>query len=604
MTDDIFDNIKIQFEQFLSLVGNVLAHEKEINIIQNKLRRHFNITSSCYLCSTDFQSLLKNIHTVFTKNDKSTKYFTLLASFDEQLKRHNVKLLRSHRSSKEPSNPTRSIESVKPISSTNEKIGIISSKSSTTTSFTSSLSTNNESSISTSAVEQTIEQLHNSCNNVALELNESQLPTTSQELKITTDPMSTSEYKIARKKKINKLERRLRSLSKTIRELEGKDMSLDEMKHCDLYAVESNLKKRTYEIYIKLTELKSQSSSTERILDQPVTLTGSEIDHPLINKALEDMVNRTKYLPSFNDVLNTVEKTNDKYKLNLSADFRKNFAEKSFKIIGKKIKNRRMADFNDIMNSRLPEDFNIEQNDPALINVEIEKALLENEREAIIKTEKILDEFSQIDPNLEPEVTIESSEESNIENDEEEKCEEEEGVESAPEVIVALSENKPDEMQYDIVDILPPFSSESSSPAEPVVTETINNEDPVEATVEISLNDRTLTILSTASIPLTRAARDSFASIIQKSESEPYITLDENDIQESQSIAFIQEHKVQTIIPRRRQHIATDETLNNRYKTRLTNNDSSVSQKRISPKDVESSKSKNPKIHSEIVIVD
>ncbi|CAF3637111.1 unnamed protein product [Rotaria sordida] len=568
MTDDIFDNIKIQFEQFLSLVGNVLAHEKEIDIIQNKLRRHFNITSSCYLCSTDFQSLLKNIHTVFTKNDKSTKYFTLLASFDEQLKRHNVKLLRSHRSSKEPSNPTRSIESVKPISSTNEKIGIISSKSSTTTSFTSSLSTNNESSISTSAVKQTIEQLHNLCNNVALELNESQLPTTSQELKITTDPMSTSEYKIARKKKINKLERRLRSLSKTIRELEGKDMSLDEMKHCDLYAVESNLKKRAYEIYIKLTELKSQSSSTERILDQPVTLTGSEIDHPLINKALEDMVNRTKYLPSFNDVLNTVEKTNDKYKLNLSADFRKNFAAKSFKIIGKKIKNRRMADFNDIMNSRLPEDFNIEQNDPALINVEIEKALLENEREAIIKTEKILDEFSQIDPNLEPEVTIESSEESNIENDEEEK------------------------------------SSESSSPAEPVVTETINNEDPVEATVEISLNDRTLTILSTASIPLTRAARDSFASIIQKSESEPYITLDENDIQESQSIAFIQEHKVQTIIPRRRQHIATDETLNNRYKTRLTNNDSSVSQKRISPKDVESSKSKNPKIHSEIVIVD
>ncbi|CAF0795216.1 unnamed protein product [Rotaria sordida] len=568
MTDDIFDNIKIQFEQFLSLVGNVLAHEKEIDIIQNKLRRHFNITSSCYLCSTDFQSLLKNIHTVFTKNDKSTKYFTLLASFDEQLKRHNVKLLRSHRSSKEPSNPTRSIESVKTISSTNEKIGIISSKSSTTTSFTSSLSTNNESSISTSAVKQTIEQLHNLCNNVALELNESQLPTTSQELKITTDPMSTSEYKIARKKKINKLERRLRSLSKTIRELEGKDMSLDEMKHCDLYAVESNLKKRAYEIYIKLTELKSQSSSTERILDQPVTLTGSEIDHPLINKALEDMVNRTKYLPSFNDVLNTVEKTNDKYKLNLSADFRKNFAAKSFKIIGKKIKNRRMADFNDIMNSRLPEDFNIEQNDPALINVEIEKALLENEREAIIKTEKILDEFSQIDPNLEPEVTIESSEESNIENDEEEK------------------------------------SSESSSPAEPVVTETINNEDPVEATVEISLNDRTLTILSTASIPLTRAARDSFASIIQKSESEPYITLDENDIQESQSIAFIQEHKVQTIIPRRRQHIATDETLNNRYKTRLTNNDSSVSQKRISPKDVESSKSKNPKIHSEIVIVD
>jgi len=44
-------------------------------------------------------------------------------------------------------------------------------------------------------------------------------------------------------------------------------------------------------------------------------------------------------------------------KFNFSIDVRKNLAEKSFKIIGKKIKNRRMADFHDIMNSRLPEDF-------------------------------------------------------------------------------------------------------------------------------------------------------------------------------------------------------------------------------------------------------
>ncbi|CAF2650534.1 unnamed protein product [Rotaria sp. Silwood2] len=592
MIDDIFDDIKIQFEQFLSLIGNILAHEKEIDIIQNKLRRHFNTTSSCYLCSTDFQSLLKNIHSVFTKNDKSTKYFTVLASFDEQLKRHSVTLLRSHRSSNEASNFTHNRESVKAISSTKEKTVIISSKSSATTS-------------STSTTEQTVEQLLDSCNNVALESNESKLATTSQVSKITTDPMTTSEYKINREKKIKKLERQFRSLSKTIRELEKKDMSLDEMEHCDLYVVESNLKKRAYEIYTKVAELKSQSSCIERILDQPVSLTESEIDHPLINKALEDMVNRTKYLPSFTDVLDTVEKTNDKYKLNLNTDIRKNFAEKSFKIIGKKIKNRRMADFNDIMNSRLPEDFDIEQNDPAVNNVDIQKTLLENEREAIIKTEKILDEFSRIDPNHEPEVNIESSEESNIESNEEAEIEEEEErVEWEPEVIAASSDDKPDENQYDIVDILPPFSSESSSPAEPMVTETINNEDPVEATLEISLNSRTLTILSTASIPLKRAVHDSFASIIQSTEPEAYTTLDENNTQESQSIAFIQEHKVQTIIPRHRQQVPADETLYNCYKTRLNSNDSSVVQKQTSPKDIESSKSKNPKNNPEIVILD
>ncbi len=40
-----------------------------------------------------------------------------------------------------------------------------------------------------------------------------------------------------------------------------------------------------------------------------------------------------------------------------SVDARKNIAEKAFKVIGIKVKNRRMADFTDIMNSRLPEDF-------------------------------------------------------------------------------------------------------------------------------------------------------------------------------------------------------------------------------------------------------
>ncbi len=65
-----------------------------------------------------------------------------------------------------------------------------------------------------------------------------------------------------------------------------------------------------------------------------------------------------------------------------------------------------MADFQDIMYSRLPEDFkyekikfyfsscsgsffSIEQDDPALNNAEIEQVLTENQREADFKTEKV-----------------------------------------------------------------------------------------------------------------------------------------------------------------------------------------------------------------------
>jgi hypothetical protein len=72
-----------------------------------------------------------------------------------------------------------------------------------------------------------------------------------------------------------------------------------------------------------------------------------------------------------------------------STDARKNFAEKSFKIIGTKIKTRRMEDFNDIMNSRLPESFCIEENDPALDNTEIENTLIANERQAVFQTEQV-----------------------------------------------------------------------------------------------------------------------------------------------------------------------------------------------------------------------
>ena len=75
---------------------------------------------------------------------------------------------------------------------------------------------------------------------------------------------------------------------------------------------------------------------------------------------------------------------------------RRKFAEKSFKIIGREIKDRRMADFRDIMSSRLPEDFNIELSDPALNNVEIEQVLQENQRDATIKTEKVRSRLSKI----------------------------------------------------------------------------------------------------------------------------------------------------------------------------------------------------------------
>ncbi len=68
-----------------------------------------------------------------------------------------------------------------------------------------------------------------------------------EELKITTNSINISKDE-KKRKKIHKLERILSNLSKVIRELEEKDLSLDEMRHSDLYVVESNLKKRAYDV--------------------------------------------------------------------------------------------------------------------------------------------------------------------------------------------------------------------------------------------------------------------------------------------------------------------------------------------------------------------
>ncbi|CAF1496252.1 unnamed protein product, partial [Adineta steineri] len=379
-----------------------------------------------------------------------------------------------------------------------------------------------------------------------------------------------------------KLERRLNSLSKMIRQLEEKDMSLDEMENCDLYKVESSLKKRACDMYMRLAQLKKQSTSTERILDQPVTLTETDIDYPLINKALEDMINRTKYLPSFQDVLDIVKKTNNQYKLNLSIDAEKDLATKSFKLIGKKVKDRRMADFNDIMYSRLPENFDIERNDPALKSSAIEKVLIENERKAVVKTEKIFNEFSQMNPELEPEENIET-EESTVESDNDDDEDNEQ------EALIESSNNKMNPTHYDMADILPPLSSRSSSPISTPVNKTTAGEDFLEAKVNISLNTSRSSSPTPTPVNKTTAGEDFL---------EAKVNISLNSTEETQSIILKPEDQVQTIIPRRRQQQLTsnNETLYNQ----ITDN----TKKRSISKDIMSSELKKRKDQPEIVVLD
>lgn len=73
-------------------------------------------------------------------------------------------------------------------------------------------------------------------------------PQTNEVTSVTTDNLTLTQTDKRRLKKIEKLERRLDRLSRVIKELEEKDMSLEEMEHCDLYVVESNLKRQAFEV--------------------------------------------------------------------------------------------------------------------------------------------------------------------------------------------------------------------------------------------------------------------------------------------------------------------------------------------------------------------
>ncbi len=108
---------------------------------------------------------------------------------------------------------------------------------------------------SISEVQETIEYLLDQCCNILSEVNTPQ----------TSSIDNTSDYS-KRQRKINKLEQRLHKLSKIIRELEEKDMSLEEMATCNLYVVESELKKQAYEViflFFKISNLINSSDTCQ-----------------------------------------------------------------------------------------------------------------------------------------------------------------------------------------------------------------------------------------------------------------------------------------------------------------------------------------------------
>ncbi|XP_071948083.1 death domain-associated protein 6-like isoform X2 [Antedon mediterranea] len=195
-----------------------------------------------------------------------------------------------------------------------------------------------------------------------------------------------------RKRRIKKLELHLKDLSKEIKRLGEKELTLDDMDNDESdYVMEGKLKLRFNRVWEKLCKLKDVSTSTGRVTEQYLIFEATRFQE--INVKLEKLMNKPEF-PNFSDVLMVVRKVNTKKELHLSEREVDDIAEKSFKIIGNRLQHRREVDLAYNFGSHLTEDFKV-TNDPSKIDQELNQKLRENRKLGKEKLGTVINNFSK-----------------------------------------------------------------------------------------------------------------------------------------------------------------------------------------------------------------
>lgn len=117
-----------------------------------------------------------------------------------------------------------------------------------------------------------------------------------------------------REKKIQKLSKGLQLLQSKIREYERAEVDWDDEANSS-FVVTENLKKRAYDIYLKLCDLTGESRNAERSVKKPIKFNGTAYKE--FDKKLETFVNEQKTFPDMFDVLRIMGHCNEKYKYRL-----------------------------------------------------------------------------------------------------------------------------------------------------------------------------------------------------------------------------------------------------------------------------------------------
>ncbi|XP_066295791.1 death domain-associated protein 6-like [Branchiostoma lanceolatum] len=196
-----------------------------------------------------------------------------------------------------------------------------------------------------------------------------------------------------RQKQIRRLEKLLAIVSKEIKRLEAKEVSLDDLDDEDsTYIQEDRLKKRFNTIWNKLCELKGEEMVTGREVERTIKFKGTRF--PEVNRRIMKFLRRIDAFPDFHDILAIIQKTNRKENLRLPPRHVHDLAKEAFTEIGDKFQRRRQRDLVQNFGSYLTDSFD-PTSDPAKEDAELQQKLRDNRMHGKRRLDEVLEKYTR-----------------------------------------------------------------------------------------------------------------------------------------------------------------------------------------------------------------
>lgn len=152
------------------------------------------------------------------------------------------------------------------------------------------------------------------------------------------------------------------------------------------YVISSRYKERYLQIRKKIADIKKIPNELGPKSDKPFHF--SESKYSIVNKKIEEFINRSKAFPNFRDICKVIKDANIEGNLFTKSQLHAE-AEKIFRKVGNKLKSRRLSDYDDALSSYLPQCSGSAADDPADKDSQLERKLENNLKEG----ERLFNEF-------------------------------------------------------------------------------------------------------------------------------------------------------------------------------------------------------------------